>query len=64
MIRPFPGVAIICVISFCRRGPKLARGQTATIRSQILERLERLEKENHGLAEEVRALRRDLAVAC
>jgi uncharacterized protein (UPF0335 family) len=57
-------VAIICVISlFAGLSPQLARGQSADPLSQILERLERLEKENHELAEEVRALRRDLAVA-
>ncbi len=43
--------------------PPRARAQTADPLNQILERLERLEKENHELAEEVRALRRDLAVA-
>jgi uncharacterized protein (UPF0335 family) len=43
--------------------PRLARAQAADPLNQILERLERLEKENHELAEEVRALRRDLAMA-
>ncbi|MBI2681480.1 MAG: hypothetical protein HYX25_10815 [Candidatus Solibacter usitatus] len=57
-------VAIICALFLLDVvSPRLARGQAADPLAQILERLERLEKENHDLAEEVRALRRDLAVA-
>jgi len=56
-------VAILCVL-FLVGGlsPQAARAQAADPLNQILERLERLEKENHELAEEVRALRRDLAM--
>ncbi len=43
--------------------PVLLPAQTKTEFQQILERLDRLERENHGLAEEVRALREELAAA-
>ena len=57
-------VAIICaILLLAGLSPQPARAQAADPLSQILERLERLEKENHELAEEVHALRRDLALA-
>ena len=43
--------------------PTIVAAQTKTEFQQILERLDRLERENHGLAEEVRALREELAAS-
>lgn len=45
----------------CGFGSPLARGQNASEMHQILERLDRLEKTNQALTEEIRALREQLA---
>jgi hypothetical protein len=56
--RNFLGWCALIFISL----PSLARAQDATALKQVLDRLDRLEKENRALADEVHALRSELAL--
>jgi hypothetical protein len=54
---------VFCPILALVLVPPLVRAQEKTELQQILDRLDRLEQENHQLADEVHALRTELAVA-